>query len=118
MHVQFFVISYHAQAEEQTLHPSAPEMANLPSSGVPAEPPKKRKGPKGPNPLSVKKKKSKDEVDTHNKKQESERSDAGSKRKLTEQYDGVDAQPPGGRKRKRRRKTADHGIGDAAERVS
>lgn len=40
--------------EEQSLHPSAPELATvLRDKPVP----KKRKGPKGPNPLSVKKKK-------------------------------------------------------------
>ncbi|KAH9937615.1 Fcf1-domain-containing protein, partial [Fomitopsis serialis] len=44
-------------AEEQVLHPSAPEIAVLPSTSAPTETPKKKKGPKGPNPLSVKKKK-------------------------------------------------------------
>ncbi|KAI0735249.1 Fcf1-domain-containing protein, partial [Earliella scabrosa] len=46
-----------ALAEEQALHPTAPEAAKLPTA-APSEPPKKKKkGPKGPNPLSVKKKK-------------------------------------------------------------
>jgi U3 small nucleolar RNA-associated protein 23 len=40
--------------EEQSLHPSAPEFATVPQD---KPVPKKRKGPKGPNPLSVKKKK-------------------------------------------------------------
>ncbi|KAL6299026.1 Fcf1-domain-containing protein, partial [Sparassis latifolia] len=51
--------------EEEALHPSAPELAALPTSlkddaDADTEPVrKKRKGPKGPNPLSVKKKKAK-----------------------------------------------------------
>ncbi|KAG1783762.1 Fcf1-domain-containing protein [Suillus placidus] len=40
--------------EEQSLRPSAPELATVPRD---KPVPKKRKGPKGPNPLSVKKKK-------------------------------------------------------------
>ncbi|OJA12058.1 hypothetical protein AZE42_06690 [Rhizopogon vesiculosus] len=40
--------------EEQSLHPSAPELATIPQD-KPLQ--KKRKGPKGPNPLSIKKKK-------------------------------------------------------------
>ncbi|KAG1866235.1 Fcf1-domain-containing protein [Suillus tomentosus] len=40
--------------EEQSLRPSAPELATVPRD---KPMPKKRKGPKGPNPLSVKKKK-------------------------------------------------------------
>ncbi|KIY72135.1 Fcf1-domain-containing protein [Cylindrobasidium torrendii FP15055 ss-10] len=42
-------------AEEKALHPSAQDLALVPKSDEP--PKKKRKGPKGPNPLSVKKKK-------------------------------------------------------------
>jgi len=43
--------------EEQSLHPSALDLA-LVSSTAAAEPPRKKKrGPKGPNPLSMKKKK-------------------------------------------------------------
>ncbi|CAA7266606.1 unnamed protein product [Cyclocybe aegerita] len=43
--------------EEQKLHASAPDLALVGTSSQPAPPPKKRKGLKGPNPLSVKKKK-------------------------------------------------------------
>ncbi|KAJ8580451.1 Fcf1-domain-containing protein, partial [Rhizopogon salebrosus TDB-379] len=42
------------RTEEQSLHPSAPELAAVPKI-KPLQ--KKRKGPKGPNPLSIKKKK-------------------------------------------------------------
>ncbi|KAG6911828.1 hypothetical protein DXG01_000075 [Tephrocybe rancida] len=47
-----------AAMEEQTLHPSASDLT-LVGSSTSVEPPprKKKKGPKGPNPLSVKKKK-------------------------------------------------------------
>ncbi|TFK57347.1 Fcf1-domain-containing protein [Heliocybe sulcata] len=51
--------------EEQALHVPDAEKAQLPSTDAPNEPPrKKRKGPKGPNPLSVKKKKTKSDVAT------------------------------------------------------
>ncbi|KAI0348620.1 Fcf1-domain-containing protein, partial [Trametopsis cervina] len=44
--------------EQQSLMPSSSELAQLaPASGAEEPPKKKRKGPKGPNPLSVKKKK-------------------------------------------------------------
>ncbi|KAF8898549.1 Fcf1-domain-containing protein [Infundibulicybe gibba] len=46
------------RTEEQALHPSAPDLALIGRPSTSAEPAhKKRKGPKGPNPLSVKKKK-------------------------------------------------------------
>ncbi|KAF8973737.1 Fcf1-domain-containing protein [Flammula alnicola] len=43
--------------EEQRLHATAPDLALVGTSAVQEDKPKKRKGPKGPNPLSVKKKK-------------------------------------------------------------
>ncbi|KAI0732319.1 Fcf1-domain-containing protein [Fomitopsis betulina] len=96
-------------AEEQLLHPSAPEIAALPSSGAPAEPPKKKKGPKGPNPLSVKKK-TKIEPSPH-KRQESEQGDSGGKRKHIDD-DGVEAELSQAHKRKRRRKRLAAGMAD------
>lgn len=44
-----------AQNEEKAIQPTATELATIRADN-PAEPPRKRKGPKGPNPLSVKKK--------------------------------------------------------------
>ncbi|EPT04253.1 hypothetical protein FOMPIDRAFT_1114186 [Fomitopsis schrenkii] len=101
-------------AEEQILHPSAPEIAALPSSGAPAEPPKKKKGPKGPNPLSVKKKTSKTEPSSHNSKPQSEQGDSGGKRKRTGD-DDVEAQTSQAHKRRRRRKLAGAGKGESVE---
>ncbi|KDQ63804.1 hypothetical protein JAAARDRAFT_53993 [Jaapia argillacea MUCL 33604] len=114
-------------AEEQALHPTAPEKAQL-SSTTPADPPppRKKKGPKAPNPLSVKKKKAK-EPDT---KREESRSlprdradevDADPKRKrdvedneMLNEGDVDEVQPisASGRRRKRRRKLKAAGSGD------
>ncbi|KII93495.1 hypothetical protein PLICRDRAFT_171239 [Plicaturopsis crispa FD-325 SS-3] len=44
-------------AEEKVMHAAAPELASVPSQSTTEPPRKKKKGPKGPNPLSVKKKK-------------------------------------------------------------
>lgn len=47
-----------SQAEQESLNPSTSEIARLRAAEPLSEPPiKKRKGPKGPNPLSVKKRK-------------------------------------------------------------
>ncbi|KAJ7786007.1 Fcf1-domain-containing protein [Mycena metata] len=43
--------------EEQALHPTGSEKQVLAGPSTSTEPPRKKKGPKGPNPLSVKKKK-------------------------------------------------------------
>ncbi|KAJ7919141.1 PIN domain-like protein [Mycena leptocephala] len=43
--------------EEQALHPTGSEQQTLTPASTSTEPRKKKKGPKGPNPLSVKKKK-------------------------------------------------------------
>lgn len=45
------------QIEEKALHPSAPDLALVGTSAISEPAHKKRKGPKGPNPLSIKKKK-------------------------------------------------------------
>ncbi|KAH9835629.1 Fcf1-domain-containing protein [Rhodofomes roseus] len=103
-------------AEEQVLHPSAPEIATLPSTSTPAEAPKRKmKGPKGPNPLSVKKKKPKVDPSAPNKAaNESEQGHAGAKRTRGEDADGnVDggeepSSQGAGRKRKRRKKMGDN----------
>ncbi|KAI0651775.1 Fcf1-domain-containing protein [Trametes meyenii] len=98
-----------ALEEEKILHPSAPETAALPAA---AEEPsrKKKKGPKGPNPLSVKKKKPKAEgtVRSKNKEGEDAKEQAGEKRKRVDEGE-MSASPTmtleaTGHKRKRRRK--------------
>lgn len=99
------------KSEEQSLHPTAPDIALVgPSSLDP--PPKKRKGPKGPNPLSVKKKK----VDNPTKGKNSSGRTHDDPRTLTERKrkrnndedDAEDVEPRSvihpTRKRKRRRK--------------
>ncbi|EIN13520.1 PIN domain-like protein [Punctularia strigosozonata HHB-11173 SS5] len=107
--------------EEQTLHAAEPELAKVASTSklepAPEGPPrKKRKGPKGPNPLSVKKKKAKIEGEGANAKATKpktahEERHVGEKRKHAEDGDHRDDVPSRetegeGRKRKRRRKTA------------
>lgn len=104
-----------SQEEEKALHPTAPEAAKLPTT-APTEPPrKKKKGPKGPNPLSVKKKKPKPEASATAKKVQVEsKADVGEKRKR-EDDDGESSAPhiePTGHKRKRRRT---HGGSSLAE---
>lgn len=99
-----------SQMEEKTLHPSAPELASLPSTSTIVEPPrKKKKGPKGPNPLSVKKKKSKpDQSASAPRKSGSQEMEAGAKRKrddVNEVGEHPSVEGSNGHKRKRRRKT-------------
>ena len=88
--------SRYVQAEEKALLPSAPESRQVTTEEVPK---RKRKGPKGPNPLSVKKKRA-----STNDSQAT----AGTKRKREEgrmsQSDGVEHE--GKPKRKRRKKAA------------
>ena len=95
------------QAEEQALHPSAPEAAKLPTA-APSEPPKKKKkGPKGPNPLSVKKKKPKPSDSATKMKDSSVMKALGEKRKRDDEDDvqpSTTASEDVGQKRKRRRK--------------
>ncbi|KAG0709045.1 Fcf1-domain-containing protein [Suillus ampliporus] len=108
--------------EEQLLHPSAPELATVPQV-KPVQ--KKRKGPKGPNPLSVKKKKKQPETSGRaSQKSKAETSDTplstaglpGQKRKRDSQDDRHEGQSAGmtdgaqdtatTRTRKKRRKTS------------
>ncbi|KAL0950972.1 hypothetical protein HGRIS_007720 [Hohenbuehelia grisea] len=118
-------------AEQQRLRPSAPDLALVKPGGTEEPPRKKRKGPKGPNPLSVKKKADKPtnqpkkagadkgkgravEPSRDSDALQSTTTSAGEKRKRGEDEDGVmdDAGPSAAddttrtsRKRKRRRKT-------------
>ncbi|PCH33571.1 Fcf1-domain-containing protein [Wolfiporia cocos MD-104 SS10] len=96
-------------AEERALHPSAPELAKLPSTAAAEPPKKKKKGPKGPNPLSVKKKKAKVDQPTSKEKKSSkdEHVRVGEKRRRDEDTEEpkTPATEGSGHKRKRRRKT-------------
>ncbi|KAH9486759.1 rRNA-processing protein utp23 [Psilocybe cubensis] len=96
------------RAEDTKLHASAPDLALVPVT-APEERRVKRKGPKGPNPLSVKKKQSNEPTKPPTKAQPP----TGSKRKV----DDVDSDPEGesipaqvsaptaaSKRRKRRRK--------------
>ncbi|KAH9944452.1 PIN domain-like protein [Epithele typhae] len=97
-----------ALAEENALRPSEPETQALQSAApAPAEPPRKKKGPKGPNPLSVKKKKPKVDAGTSSKPQ-SETNNAGEKRKREVEGldDGEQHTEGSGHQRKRRRRHA------------
>lgn len=96
--------------EDEALRPSASETSRLAPKTVPEEPPKtkKRTGPKGPNPLSVKKKKPKES--TPAKKHVDNTARVGEKRKH-EESEGASAPvdlkmeaEASGHKRKRRRK--------------
>ncbi|OJT11822.1 rRNA-processing protein utp23 [Trametes pubescens] len=106
-----------ALAEEKALHPSAPEAATLPTT-APEERPKKKKGPKGPNPLSVKRKKTESSATAPAKKGgNGANANTGDKR---EREDDAEADAPAsqpdtiGHKRKRRRKHA-AGKGEQGE---
>jgi len=116
---QFLLLIAFLKVDEAALRPSESELAKLPASVQQTEPPKMRKrGPKGPNPLSVKKKKPTVPQPTQ-PKPKSKSIPTGSKRKLDDEPDDVqasaenDQDPGGGHKRKRRRKakselSADH----------
>lgn len=116
------------QAEQQTLLPSTSELKQITPTSEPSEPPrKKRKGPKGANPLSVKKKKAKTaeplaKVRTttagpSSSRMEEADAQIGQKRKAKESETHSEVTEEGGvRKRKRRRKTATpHLAEDVAE---
>ena len=108
-----------AQAEDQKLHATAPDLA-LVGPSTAAEQPRKRKGPKGPNPLSMKKKKTIDGPATAKPKPPKSStntdaiSSAGVKRKAEvlsdDEGEGEDniilPQSSSSKKRKRRRKAA------------
>ncbi|KAF9478048.1 Fcf1-domain-containing protein [Pholiota conissans] len=73
-----------ARTEEQKLHAGAPDLVLVDTSTFQEEKPKKRKGPKGPNPLSVKKKKAPEGSKSNTPKNKigaDEAVKAGSKRK-------------------------------------
>ncbi|KAF7978871.1 hypothetical protein HWV62_44355 [Athelia sp. TMB] len=117
-----------ALTEAEALRPTAPDLALVPPK-APVQPVHKKKGPKAPNPLSMKKKKPKTEGEGAGKKDKgkgkatpngvskiSSHESTGEKRKRTSAED-EDAQPKddaelstlepeGGHKRKRRRKKA------------
>jgi len=85
------------QAEQQALGAAPSELAKIPSQ--PSDPPRRKKGPKGPNPLSVKKKVVRPTGMMIPRDGSSEGS-SGEKRKR----EGEDEQVPAPQKRKRRRK--------------
>jgi len=95
--------------DEAALLPVESELAKLPASTQQPEAPKKKRGPKGPNPLSVKRKKPAVPQFTQ-PKIKSDPMPIGSKRKREDVQDGVEASTGpgqasgGGHKRKRRRK--------------
>ncbi|KAJ7102217.1 PIN domain-like protein [Mycena belliarum] len=118
-----------ALSEEQALHATGPEqqMLSRPSTSTLSEPPrKKKKGPSGPNPLSMKKKKA-DVVykpsakdNSRGKDKEHRPTATGEKRKrddADEQEDGRQPQPPLDsqqdelrRKKKRKRKAVETSV--------
>lgn len=95
----------YAKTDEAALRPDQSELAKLSASVQRTEPPrKKRKGPKGPNPLSVKKKK-------HivpqlvQLKPQSDPSFLGVKRKHEDEAPAGTSQAPGSGHKRRRRRT-------------
>ncbi|RPD82633.1 PIN domain-like protein [Lentinus tigrinus ALCF2SS1-7] len=104
-----------ALEEEKALHPTAPEAAKIPSAATPTEPiRKKKKGPKGPNPLSVKKRKPKPEASATARNTTAESESAIGEKRKREDDDGQSSAAHterSGHKRKRRRK---HGVSDSA----
>ncbi|KAI0724472.1 Fcf1-domain-containing protein [Cerioporus squamosus] len=103
-----------ALEEEKALHPTAPEAAKLPTT-APTEPPrKKKKGPKGPNPLSVKKKKPNAAATTKDAPPAKSKAEVGEKRRREDgDVDSSSTHMEGtGHKRKRRRK---HGPSSSAD---
>ncbi|PPQ76409.1 hypothetical protein CVT24_012626 [Panaeolus cyanescens] len=104
--------------EEQKLHASAPDIALAGPSQTVQSPPKKKKGPKGPNPLSMKKKKAPEPAQQQPPKTDN-KPQAGSKRKADQLEDDdverhgsshVETSQASGsapkRKRKRRKKAS------------
>lgn len=100
-----------ARAEEQVLHATVLDKGHTPTSTTDHPPMKNKKGPKGPNPLSVKKKKPPTPVQPKAKPTDITTIKAGVKRQQ-EDTDREDAEAGGSdilgnqRKRKRRRKHA------------
>jgi U3 small nucleolar RNA-associated protein 23 len=100
------------QAEHQILLPSISEATQLAAVAPPSEEPprKKRKGPKGPNPLSVKSKKTMPSEKAISKSASvrltGKVANTGEKRKHVADDEVEDGGRNTGHKRKRRRKTA------------
>lgn len=92
------------QNEEEALKPSGSDLALIPKA---EELKKKRKGPKGPNPLSVKKKKVPPPSQARKRKREDEEEDKPQQGAGEDHADPQEtSQPRSGRKRKRRRNGA------------
>ncbi|CAK5264774.1 unnamed protein product [Mycena citricolor] len=94
-----------ALTEEKALHATGSEKPQSDAGPVP----KKRKGPKGPNPLSVKKKKPDPKPAATTKPRSSETAIVGEKRKREDVKEAQESQaePEMKKKRKRRRKATD-----------
>ncbi|KAI0079585.1 hypothetical protein K474DRAFT_1591843 [Panus rudis PR-1116 ss-1] len=97
--------------EQQALGPSMAEKSRIEADKPPVQPPKKKKGPKGPNPLSVKKKKPKATLPEKQSAESDEKhARTGEKRKQGHESDSEDGNTPAnvtegsGHKRKRRRR--------------
>lgn len=95
------------QAEEKALLPSDPERSRITAERS-TEAPKRKKGPKAPNPLSVKKKKVRTD--------ESNQTKVGEKRKFEEEHSthpggGGTLEADGKPKRKRRKKISVASVG-------
>ncbi|PPQ71750.1 hypothetical protein CVT26_007590 [Gymnopilus dilepis] len=99
--------------EEQNMHATTSDLALVGNDPKPEQPPKKRKGPKGPNPLSVKKKKKPTEAPKPRQEGKqpynSATVDVGSKRKAEDSGDESDDEQDekttsGDAKRKRKRR--------------
>jgi len=94
--------------EERTLHATLPEVKSVASTSTSIQPTRKKKGPKGPNPLSVKKKKPKERPQPVKASASGEKVSAGLKRKLDEVVDHdveVRIRNPIEKKEKRRKKS-------------
>ena len=80
------ILTVLSKNEERILHATLPELKSV-SPSTSTQPPRKKKGPKGPNPLSVKKKKPKAHPQpTH--RSSGDKFSAGSKRKLEQVVGG------------------------------
>lgn len=98
---QFFSFTVFVKTDEAALRPDESELAKLSASVHQTEPPRKKRGPKGPNPLSVKKKSTVSQLTEPKPK-----SQPTSKRKREDEEPARTGQAPdSGHKRKRRRKT-------------
>lgn len=114
-----------SQAEEQSLHATALDKEHASTSATEPPRPKKKKGPKGPNPLSVKKKKVVPNIPQAKavSQGDNEVARAGTKRKRVEGDDeeGIDSAPTDisarqkKRKRKRKHKSATRNEDNSTE---